>query len=286
MRFSWTMTRPLWAAVVLGVLGCGGDEVTPAGSDAGPGFAFTVPDGKTGDTPSLAFPETGGTIDSGAPTDPGGAEDPGAPTDPGTTPSDTGPADTGPAADLGCKAKCAGKACGPDGCGGQCGTCPDKQVCTAGQCGADPTLGCEGLDLPENWKGEFEGKVTFQIIGLIPLDAKTHGDLEFSIKCFNTKLIVSGKMTGQASDNPFELDMSGSYDPKQKKISITLKNGHVLLWGGVLEYWFDGTADSTLQADKSFKGPWTIKSYDMKVIGMGGNAAPLTGSGTWSAAGK
>ena len=267
------------------LLGCSGDEPLTAVGDGGTGFSFTVPDGKTGDTPGVAFPETASNVDSGAPTDALGVEDPGTPTDLGGATQDVAPADTGPGPDLGCKAKCAGKMCGPDGCGGQCGTCPEKQVCTVGQCGVDPTLGCEGLDLPENWKGEFEGKVTFHVFG-VPVDAKTHGDLEFSIKCFNTKLIVSGMMVGGVSDSPFELDMSGSYDPKQKKISITLKNGHVLLWGFVFEYWFDGTAESTLQADKSFKGPWTIKSYDMELIGAGGNIVPLTGSGTWSATGK
>jgi len=38
-----------------------------------------------------------------------------------------------------CTANCAGKACGPDGCGGECGTCPGILVCQngtcAGQCG-------------------------------------------------------------------------------------------------------------------------------------------------------
>ena len=38
-----------------------------------------------------------------------------------------------------CKPACEGKACGPDGCGGTCGTCGADQVCdAAGQCVADP----------------------------------------------------------------------------------------------------------------------------------------------------
>jgi hypothetical protein len=35
----------------------------------------------------------------------------------------------------GCEKQCAGKQCGPDGCGGSCGYCPDKLLCTgAGKC--------------------------------------------------------------------------------------------------------------------------------------------------------
>ena len=45
-----------------------------------------------------------------------------------------------------CKAKCAGKTCGPDGCGGACGTCPgDKPFCSSvGQCTAACTKQCDG----------------------------------------------------------------------------------------------------------------------------------------------
>ena len=46
-----------------------------------------------------------------------------------------------------CKPSCAGKACGPDGCGGYCGNgnaatqgCPADQVCTAGACAPKPPV--------------------------------------------------------------------------------------------------------------------------------------------------
>jgi MYXO-CTERM domain-containing protein len=42
-----------------------------------------------------------------------------------------------------CVPECDGKNCGADGCGGQCGECPDGLVCFDGLCGA---VGCEPLD--------------------------------------------------------------------------------------------------------------------------------------------
>jgi hypothetical protein len=36
-----------------------------------------------------------------------------------------------------CTPQCAGKQCGPDGCGGSCGSCPDGQRCQNGQCICD-----------------------------------------------------------------------------------------------------------------------------------------------------
>ena len=37
-----------------------------------------------------------------------------------------------------CSPKCDGKNCGPDGCGGACGTCKSPQTCNQGVCGKDP----------------------------------------------------------------------------------------------------------------------------------------------------
>ncbi len=42
-----------------------------------------------------------------------------------------------------CVPSCAGKACGPDGCGGSCGTCHFGQECVQGHCECVPS--CEGL---------------------------------------------------------------------------------------------------------------------------------------------
>jgi hypothetical protein len=48
-----------------------------------------------------------------------------------------------------CQAKCDGKQCGDDGCGGSCGTCPEgKADCVAGmceaKCGGYPSSSCNG----------------------------------------------------------------------------------------------------------------------------------------------
>jgi hypothetical protein len=44
-----------------------------------------------------------------------------------------------------CTAACSGKACGNDGCGGSCGTCPTGDTCTSsGQCSSTCTPACTG----------------------------------------------------------------------------------------------------------------------------------------------
>ena len=63
--------------------------------------------------------------------------------DTGSTPAD--PADTGSSQpDQGCTPQCGGKECGSDGCGGQCGTCPENHTCslTTNTCQCDKS--CEG----------------------------------------------------------------------------------------------------------------------------------------------
>ncbi len=46
------------------------------------------------------------------------------------------------AEDAACVPMCNGLSCGPDGCGGTCGTCPGNQTCNAGQCEPPPAVGC------------------------------------------------------------------------------------------------------------------------------------------------
>ncbi|MBM4370807.1 MAG: hypothetical protein FJ098_04090 [Deltaproteobacteria bacterium] len=63
--------------------------------------------------PALQFPDTGLR-----------------PEEAGEAPDDAAPApDAGPAPDGGCVPSCEGRACGDDGCGGSCGTCPDGSLC-------------------------------------------------------------------------------------------------------------------------------------------------------------
>jgi hypothetical protein len=52
-----------------------------------------------------------------------------------------------------CTPQCAGKACGDNGCGGTCGTCPSGQTCESGQCKAQGGCGSVTED------GLCEGKV-------------------------------------------------------------------------------------------------------------------------------
>ena len=50
---------------------------------------------------------------------------------------------------VGCEAACGDAECGPDGCGGTCGSCEGGSVCDSGACVCAPDAGetCEGVDL-------------------------------------------------------------------------------------------------------------------------------------------
>lgn len=275
-----------WAAMSwLLVLGCSsGSDPAPA-TDSGPVFTFDT-SGSSDLVGKLS--KDGGSEDAGPPATP---DVPAAPEDAAdvapidtAAPDTAAPPDTGPPPDLGCVPSCLKKQCGSDGCGGTCGTCGEKEQCVSFTCSVDPSLGCEGLDLAEDWTGEFKGTITFAALSLIPFEAKSSGEMTFQIKCFNSKLIVSGKMAGNASDNQFTLDLSGTYDPKTKTLTGALKNGNVLVWG-VLEYTFEGDMTGTLGADGTFTGTWKVASTDIKFLGQPNpTILPLTGDGNWSAA--
>ncbi len=186
--------------------------------------------------------------------------------------------------DVACVPFCEEAECGDDYCGGSCGVCPEKTVCGGKKCVPDPTLGCEGLDLAEAWEGKFKGDITFSALSLIPFDASTSGDMSFTIKCFNSKLIVNGTMSGEASGNKFTLTMSGTYKPSSKSLEIKLLDGDVTVWG-VMKYVFGGEAPGTLGADGTFTGTWNIKSTTAFLLGTeNAGLLPLVGEGTWSAA--
>jgi hypothetical protein len=192
------------------------------------------------------------------------------------------------APDVQCQPACGIHVCGDDGCGGVCGTCADKTICSVGKCITDPKLGCAGLSLPPNWKGSFTGDMTFSILGLIPTKAGTKGDLSFSITCLNSKFLVNGTMSGTASKlNPFTLKISGTYDPTTLKMDGTMSDGDVTVFF-VVEYIFGGTIEGTLDAVSNvFTGTWVMATTNMKLLGSAtaGQVVPLTGTGTWTATG-
>ena len=101
-------TAPGWDAVI---------EVSPWEGRSGSDLPDAVPDLPRDSDPDLPGPET----DTGA-----------------DAPPDIAP-------DL-CEPSCAGKECGPDGCGGFCGTCPEvAPICTdQGKCALDCVPDCAG----------------------------------------------------------------------------------------------------------------------------------------------
>lgn len=261
---------------------------TPATTDA---LVFDVPSSTGTKDAGLKF--TKDATDLGEP-DTGAAED--TPADESADiPDDVAP-DEGPDVqepediqpeDVPCVPKCGIHVCGDNGCGGSCGECTDKQMCSVGKCVTDPKLGCAGLDLPVNWKGTFQGDMTFSVLGLIPAESTTKGSLEFSIKCLNSKFLVNGIMSGTASKlNPFSLNVTGTYDPATKKIDAVMLDGEATVFF-VVQYFFGGTLVGELDATNTFNGNWQMSTTSMKLLGSGtaGQIVPLTGNGTWTATG-
>ena len=110
---------------------CGGGGGTTPPTDQGGQPDAKVTDDAGGHQELITPDEGGGTVDKG--------------TDPGVQPDQ--------APDV-CVPQCEGKQCGPDGCGGTCGTCTGTDVCNeqTGQCGpCQPN--CEGKECGDDGCG-------------------------------------------------------------------------------------------------------------------------------------
>jgi hypothetical protein len=190
-----------------------------------------------------------------------------------------------------CTPQCAGADCGSDGCSGLCGTCEAGEICSeASSCEPDPEAGCGGLDLAEDWAGTFEGVHDSKVLGgLIPAsEGDTDGDLAFSIECLNSKFIVNGQVSGTASgDNPFELTLTGTYNPTTKELKGTVPTGHVLLVDTAnLDIEFAGEMPGVLQADGTFLGTYAVEAVGgTSILGpLDMSQLSASSSGTWTAA--
>ena len=101
----------------------------------------------------------------------------------------------------------------------------------------------------------------------------------------NSKLIVNGEMNGEASGNPFNLTMVGTYNPTTKELKAKLTGGHVQL-ASVVEVDFEGDANGTLGANDTFTGVWTVHVLAATFLGGPIDLAAITfsGDGDWTAA--
>ena len=149
--------RPFIAFVIaVAIVGCAPAPASTSSTTAGEPdtvVAFTTSD-TGGDSNTGGDSHTGGDSDSaagGTPDSTTGGDDTSNDADTGdttagedTTGEDTtGDDTTGEDTTGGCTADCAGKKCGPDGCGGLCGFCVVGEQCSpAGQCGPECTPEC------------------------------------------------------------------------------------------------------------------------------------------------
>ena len=259
------------------VFGCGGDEPATAGSeDAASGPPTFVSDAGPGDTASSSDADT----NKRGPVDTTPAPD----TSPPLPDTTEAPADTKPPP---CVPDCTEKSCGSDGCEGSCGSCPAEEVCSeVGQCEPDPTAGCAGLELAEEWAGSFDGEFEGSVIGIVPFSGSTDGDLSFSLTCFNSKFIINGSMAGVASDtNPFELTLTGTFNPETGALNGLIAQGQVTLIFLGLEIGFEGEMPGMLQPDGTFAGTFEVQATTAVMFGQTLDPATYnaTVEGTWEA---
>ncbi len=160
------------AALALVLAACGSDsagtEETPSGPQPGSAGAACYPNGtcdsgltcQVGTCIISSTPDqdaASAKLDEGSQVDSGGQADPGAGIDPG---AGTDLTDA-------CTPACGDRKCGPDGCGGDCGTCTGDQVCEDGQCEEPPptcedkcssgTVECAGSGFRECTDGDGDG---------------------------------------------------------------------------------------------------------------------------------
>lgn len=150
---------------------------------------------------------------------------------------------------------------------------------------------CETLGIGPDWEGTFFGAIEYDLddpFDLIYPDAGTmpvEGDLEFSIECIDSKLVVNGTMSGWATvegqgDFPFELTLVGFYSPSQGKLTAQMVEGVVTIYGFV-HVSFEGNFQGDLRPDGSFEGTWDGEATKTNADGLINGEA--SGQGIWAA---
>lgn len=152
-----------------------------------------------------------------------------------------------------------------------------------------PFEDCGELGVASAWAGPFEGDIDFNVTPnpLTPSTGVLHveGLLTFDIECIESKFVVRGTMSGNATTDaavgefPFELSIIGTYDPQTKSMTAKMKDGSVTIYGLVIVY-FEGDFSGTIGADDEFDGVWSGYSTGTNQQFITGTAA---GDGTWSA---
>ncbi len=148
--------------------------------------------------------------------------------------------------------------------------------------------GCAELGVSDTWSGNFLGAVEYNVtpnpltpsVGVLPVE----GDLEFEIRCIESKLVVRGTMDGIATvedqgDFPFTMKLDGVYDPETKRMQARMVDAQVNLYELIIVY-FEGTFLGQIGADDRFTGTWEGESTGTNQPLITGTAS---GEGLWGA---
>ncbi|MCC6621289.1 MAG: hypothetical protein IT385_08540 [Deltaproteobacteria bacterium] len=166
-------------------------------------------------------------------------------------------------------------------------TAPDVADTTTGET-TNPFEDCGELGIDSSWQGTFIGEIDYNLTpneftpsqGTLPVN----GSLGFDITCIESKFIVRGEMLGLATvqdqgDFPFELQLVGTYDPREQKLNAKMEDGSVSIYGLIIVY-FEGDFVGSI-VDDEFQGQWTGYSTGTNQTFITGTAS---GEGLWAAA--
>ena len=106
-----------------------------------------------------------------------------------------------------CEPSCEDKTCGPDGCGGFCGVCLPGQACIAGNCPSNPNAECDdGNDI--DWDGCTDGKISEWLVNITP------GGMDSDAASFSDgRFVVVWTSSGQTGSNILRMVFGADGEP-------------------------------------------------------------------------
>lgn len=148
---------------------------------------------------------------------------------------------------------------------------------------------CPNLGVSDTWAGTFDGYVTYSLDtddsgtpseGLFLVG----GDLNFEIKCIESKWVMVGDLNGVAfaagevGEHPFGAKLLGDFDPFTRTVYAQLLEGEVRLFS-VISVYFEGNFTGTVDEDGVFGGQWDAEHTGNDL----GYEGVSEGWGTWTA---
>ena len=151
----------------------------------------------------------------------------------------------------------------------------------------DTGPGCEPLEVPEAWRGTFDGTIVSNIPDMFgyTFNGPVAGEVRFEILCIEEKLMVVGDLDGGAtncalaSGCPFTATMSGLFDPETQEVRGELLGARIDYTLVVVEA--VGEFVGSLVEGPTLDGMWIGEKTGITPAYL--DWVTATGEGTWQA---